>query len=624
MKIATLLAAIFFCMGAVDEFPEIEEEPIEEALDEEDYFEEEISYEFDIPKVSERPYGAEELDRLPVEGIVIRGVVPHPENNITQEEIQAVIDQAFEQQRDIELDDNGFTRRDLQDIGRFLREIKDRGDDPDLEDLQDLMDRLNTLELQMGYITIEQLDEIALEATNYYRTHGFILATAFIPEQEVTDGIVYIDVLEGRLGNVTVSNNEVFSNDTISMAFGPELGKSVTEESIESALRRINSVPGLRVRGSFSPGQNTGETSLNLGVLDERSWVANVLLDNHGSETTGEHRLFATTQWLNIGGRGHKLLVGALMTEGPADSTNGLMEYEMPVTKNGRGKVKANINSNQFAVAGFSNLGDIIGETVSYSLTGSYQFLLSRTRNLSAELSYAQKDVLFTVGGLSTLSTDQVIETYSLSANYTQLWDEQLLLLNGRMGIDVGHIISGEANNQSVNFTKILFTTNILKRFEQYNWLTKKTNAFNFVVNVSGQYTDYFLPSVEQFSLGGPTAVRGFGSSDVSADSGIYIGFDLFFNLPFDVKSVLKLPVDTVKPFVFYDYAYGVAMATGTGGSNRDAEIKGYGFGMRVGMFEKVTANLIFAKPHSHHYENVNLDAFGSSRWYVDFTYQIN
>ena len=92
-----------------------------------------------------------------------------------------------------------------------------------------------------------------------------------MPEQEVTDGIIKLNVLEGRLGDVTVSNNNIFSESVISAAFSDEMGEAVTEERIESALRRINDLPGVRVRGSFSPGQNVGETSLNLGVLDEKA-----------------------------------------------------------------------------------------------------------------------------------------------------------------------------------------------------------------------------------------------------------------------------------------------------------------------------------------------------------------
>ena len=347
-------------------------------------------------------------------------------------------------------------------------------------------------------------------------------------------------------------------------------------------------------------------------------------MDKHGSETTGIGRIFATTQWFNVAGKGHRFMAGALRSEGPDASTYGMLEYEIPVTRSGRGSLKASVSSNEFSVAGFESLPDIIGETVNYSLKGAYQVIRSRTLNLGWDLGYSQKDVLFQVGELITLSTDQVIETASASMNYTQLWDEKLLLVNGMFGIDQGHVVSGEVRGQSTNFTKVLFSANILKRLELYNWLTKGESPINFVAKINGQYSEYFLSAVEQFSLGGPSAVRALSVSDVSVDSGVYAGFELFFNLP-PIENLFRFEFDPIKPFLFYDYAYGVARASGVGGgSDNDAEVKGYGIGLRLSWNDKGVINMIFARPYSQHFENPSITARGKERMYIDFSYQIH
>jgi len=621
--VVPLIVACLFCIGA-SEFPQTNEFPstqgavIDEALEDDEFFDEEIQ-QFNIDKVSERRYGEEDLSRLPVEDVVIAGVVPYPENQITQEQVQDLIYESFEIQQDIELDDNGFTRRDLQDIGRFLRDIADRGDEPDEEDLTELVSMVERQEEQRGWLTIEQLDNIALEVTNYYRSNGFILATAFIPEQEVTDGVVRLGVLEGRLGDVTVSNNEVFSSKTISAAFSKNLGDPVTEENIESTLRRINDLPGVSVRGSFSPGQNVGETSLNLGVMEEKSWTASVLMDNHGSEITGQNRAFATGQWLNLAGRGHRFLIGVLQSEGPDSTTYGLMEYELPVTRDQRGKIKFGASTNQFAVAGLANLPEITGETDNYSITGSYQILRGRTRNFSVQTGITRKDVLFEVGELVSLSTDQTVDVFSLSTDYLQLLDEQQLMMTGRLGIEEGHISSGVLSAQSGHFTKGVFSANILKRFSLTNWFTEEESFYNFVAKFSGQYSQKFLSSVEQFSLGGPNAVRAFSISDVSVDSGIYAGFELYFDLPWDPTQFDGSPLDPIKPYIFYDYGYGTVV--GVAGKNRDAEIKGWGVGFRLNWPGYASLNFVFSKPQSANYEDDFLAAQGESRVFVDLTY---
>jgi hemolysin activation/secretion protein len=578
--------------------------------------------EIDVPRVSERLYGEEDLERLPVNNIVIEGVVPYPERNITQEEIQAIIDQEFFTQQNLNLDENGFTQRDLKDIGRFLRDILDRGVEPDETDAQALIQLIQRSEIQRGWITIEQLDAIALTVTEHYRENGFILATAFIPEQEVDAeiGTIRLNVLEGRLGDVTVSNNQVFTESTIAAAFDKELGEPVTDERIEGALRRINDLPGVRVRGSFSPGENVGETRLNLGVLEEKGWTSSILFDNHGSDTTGANRLFATTEWLNIAHRGHRLVGGVLKSEGPDSSTYGLIEYEIPITDDWRGRLRGTISSNQFSVTRLANLPEIVGETNNFGLSASYQFLRSRTLNLKGQLGYVQKDVLFKVGELTTLSSDEKIEVVSVAGNYTQLWDEKQFLMTGRFGVDQGHMISGEARGQSTDFTKLLLNANLLKRFSIDNWLTKNTSFFNLVFKLNAQYAEKFLSSVEQFSLGGPNAVRAFGVSDVSVDSGAYAGFEIFFDLPFDPMAAFRIPFDQPKPFFFFDYGYGVARGA-SGLRDQDAVVKGFGLGFRADWPGKATANFVFAKPKSARFQDDFLEVEGGSRVYLDIRY---
>ncbi len=616
-----LLCSSGLLLGAAGDFPDFQMEEYEEALTEEEFFFEEPDL-IPVPRVKDRLYGEGELSRFPVVDVVIEGVVPYPDKNISQAQIQALIDQRFQEEQATLTDENGFTERDLLDIGLYLREIIDRPGRPDQEDLDALVELVERVEFERGWITIEQLDQIALAVTEYYRENGFILATAFVPEQEVSDGIVRLNVLEGRLGDVAVSNQLIFQPETIKSAFNNELGQPVTEERIEGALRRINDLPGVRVRGSFSPGDNVGETRLTLGVLEEKSWSSSVVIDNHGAETTGETRVYATTEWHNLLKKGHRLVAGVLRSEGPDSSVYGQLEYELPVTADRRGTLRAAISTNEFSVNRLANLPEIVGETDNYGLTFGYQVIRSRTQNLALSAGYTQKDVIFQVGDLATLSTDEKIEVVNVSADYTQLWDDRQLLLTGRFGVDQGHMIEGEARGQSTDFTKLLLNANLLKRFSVDNWITKNESYFNFVVKLNAQYTEKFLSSVEQFSLGGPNAVRAFGISDVSVDSGAYVGTELFFDLPFDLTDQFDLPLDPIRPYIFYDYAYGVARGL-QGVRDFDAQVQGYGAGFRLNWPGVATANVIFARPKSASYQEDFLDEEGESRFFIDMIYYI-
>lgn len=51
-------------------------------------------------------------------------------------------------------------------------------------------------------MTIGQIQQVADEVTNYYRSRGLILAKAYVGAQTVENGAITLTVLEGKLGNI--------------------------------------------------------------------------------------------------------------------------------------------------------------------------------------------------------------------------------------------------------------------------------------------------------------------------------------------------------------------------------------------------------------------------------------
>src|SRR5690606_22466837 len=115
---------------------------------------------------------------------------------------------------------------------------------------------------------------------------------AYIPEQHVRDGVVNLTLLLGELGEINVQNNKRYSTKTIQNVFNNDLAEPVTNDRIEEKLYLINDLPGLSAQGYFEPGSQVGDTKLNVNVTSERWYDVNVRLDNHGSDRSGEYRLY--------------------------------------------------------------------------------------------------------------------------------------------------------------------------------------------------------------------------------------------------------------------------------------------------------------------------------------------
>src|SRR5687767_12859868 len=58
--------------------------------------------------------------------------------------------------------------------------------------------------------TMFELQDVAEEVTNYYRQRGMMVAQAFIPAQDVREGLVTMQIIEGSLGTVTVVGDESY------------------------------------------------------------------------------------------------------------------------------------------------------------------------------------------------------------------------------------------------------------------------------------------------------------------------------------------------------------------------------------------------------------------------------
>ena len=174
-----------------------------------------------------------------------------------------------EQIPDIQIEDS----RTVKDAGEgpsfFVRKIVIEDNTLfDDEILGPIVDIGEGLELTLGILSL-----MAQEITAYYSQEGYILARAFIPEQEIKDGIVTIRVLEGRVGKVQVTGNQKFDTDDILYRM-----RSVQEEPIfqkatlEKTLLQLNEIVGFNSKTTLKPGQEFGTSDILVDVKESRPY----------------------------------------------------------------------------------------------------------------------------------------------------------------------------------------------------------------------------------------------------------------------------------------------------------------------------------------------------------------
>jgi hemolysin activation/secretion protein len=120
----------------------------------------------------------------------------------------------------------------LEEVENDLKKAIKAGTLIDNETLQKLTDEFKNREL-----TLEDMNSVADLITMAYQERGYILAKAYVPEQEIKDGVLKIAISEGRTGKIEVSGEKYYKGEVLKRYFQPQLKHGVIrEELLEKGL----------------------------------------------------------------------------------------------------------------------------------------------------------------------------------------------------------------------------------------------------------------------------------------------------------------------------------------------------------------------------------------------------
>lgn len=584
-----------------------------------------------IPPVIERPTDPSSGPRLAVSEFRIQGLVEYPELGITREVLNKLVERLrFVFMGEGKLLESGYTLDELAELSNLLVEIEEETVKKHVTPLE--VQKLVWLvreQRQKRGITLGQIENIADKITKFYREKGFILAKAYIPQQEVRDGIVNLTLLLGMLGEVNVTGNNLYKSDIIKTAFDGMITKPVTHAAVEENLYLINDYPGITVDGYFEPGYQVGDTKLNINVKSEKRYNSNIRLDNHGTEDTGLYRLYVDGQVNNLFGVADLINVSLLKATSPANSDYWRILYSMNMF-HPRLKFSLSASENQYVVdnssAGINLLVSGAVSVLDTSLT--YVMKRSRATNYNLELKYEQLGTDLDINSITV--GDDKISNYSLIFNYDFLNEKAKALHQGNVKLKSGKYDSNPQPGQDESFSYIssdytLLTFTKVPFFDASSRLIFRANL---------QYAGTILSTMLRTNLGGPTRARAYPNNLFSADDFIYTGLDWVFNSPgfldFNIADGINMK-ELVKPFVFMDYAYGRQVApkqSGGGGQlivllDQKAELFNLGLGLQFSQGKNFKGNLQVAFPTHQDFSKVqqDLNYTKEPRWVFDFQY---
>lgn len=164
-----------------------------------------------------------------------------------------------------------------------------------------------------GDMSIEDMQAAAQRLQDAYRAAGYGAVVVLLPEQKLDDKVLHLQVVEGRISQVSTTGQYRFSRDNILRSV-PALQTGTTPQlkDLDRELLLANTNPAKYTRVVLQAGEQPGDVQA-LATVEERTlppW--RIDLDNTGTPDTGRWRLAASYQNPNVADRDMVLGVRAV------------------------------------------------------------------------------------------------------------------------------------------------------------------------------------------------------------------------------------------------------------------------------------------------------------------------
>ncbi|MDB5417709.1 MAG: Polypeptide-transport-associated domain protein ShlB-type [Phenylobacterium sp.] len=244
------------------------------------------------------------------------------------------------------------------------------------------------------------LRAMAARITDVYNRHGYLVAQAYVPAQDIHDGAVTIEVIEGRYGKVALSNETNVSGGLArSVLAGLEPGDVVATAPLERRLLLLSDLPGVAVKSTLTPGETVGTSDLLVDLAPGRRITGSLEADNAGNRYTGQYRGGATLNFNEPLGWGDVASVRVLTAGSGFNYVRGAYQGRIQDLTVGVAYEHLSYKlGKEFAPLHASGTVDIA------SLYGSYPLIRSRDTNLYALADFDDRRFKDKVGATASVT----------------------------------------------------------------------------------------------------------------------------------------------------------------------------------------------------------------------------
>ncbi|PUE23464.1 hypothetical protein B9Z39_15580 [Limnohabitans sp. JirII-29] len=376
-------------------------------------------------------------------------------------------------------------------------------------------------------LSFSDIESLIAELAALFREAGWTVQV-YLPEQDIKDGVIIIQVVQARLGKVLIEG-EVPKPATPEglkalIQAHQASGEYLSAKAVDRALLIADDISGVYVNGNLKEGQAQAETDLVLQAMPKPRFEGNATTDNTGSRGTGVNRLLLNLNFNSVINDGDVINTNFIETKA---SRYARMGWTVPVGNDGL-KVSANASHLSYSVLQFQETVAPTGTADTTGVEVSYPLLRSRTQNIYVSFAIDEKR-------FQNYSEGQIKSNYSNRPKslgvYGNSFDDwagggantgSLTFVNGFLNLD-----------QSPNAPEIAVTTQTAGAYRKIRYALSRqqflTSDWSLYGSLSGQVSraGKNLDSSEKFYLGGSSGVRAYPSSEAGGGKGVMGNIEL-------------------------------------------------------------------------------------------------
>ena len=178
--------------------------------------------------------------------------------------------------------------------------------------------------------TLSNLQQIAKRVSQLYWDNGFLTSDAYPAlEQDISQGIIYIKVVEGELDKISIidDSGKIIDNESIKDFLRRQAGFPLNVNNLLEGLKLLKNQHNVtKIESELQKGSLPKLSNLKLKIKQDNQFRIEVNADNYGAFNSGQEEGNFEFTAKDLSREGDKLVVNSVVSEG---SEQALIDYQI-------------------------------------------------------------------------------------------------------------------------------------------------------------------------------------------------------------------------------------------------------------------------------------------------------